>query len=153
MSFTRVKPAGWSFGEKLTSTQMNSLDTDHAAAVDKRVGALEVDSYTITRTQPLVALQGGSGTNFEHPADWYWDDAALMWRVNDATTGISSATFALTNIPDRASLTEVRFFVKGTSFTTVPNSLNAPIFVFRYLDAAGVVNTPSPGSVDDLSTL
>lgn len=34
MSFTKVKPAGWTTGERLTSTQMNDLDTDHANAVD-----------------------------------------------------------------------------------------------------------------------
>lgn len=34
MTFTRVKPLNWAFGELLTSSQMNSLDTDHANAVD-----------------------------------------------------------------------------------------------------------------------
>jgi hypothetical protein len=35
MSFTRVKPAGWAVGEKLTSTEMNGLDIDHENSVDK----------------------------------------------------------------------------------------------------------------------
>lgn len=34
MSFVRVKPLSWAFGEILTSAQMNTLDTDHANAVD-----------------------------------------------------------------------------------------------------------------------
>jgi hypothetical protein len=38
MSFTRVKPAGWAFGEKLTSDQMNTLDLDHSRAVDGNAG-------------------------------------------------------------------------------------------------------------------
>lgn len=35
MSFTRVNPGGWSVGAKLTSSQMNQLDIDHANALDK----------------------------------------------------------------------------------------------------------------------
>lgn len=34
MSFSRVKVAGWAFGEILTSSQMNTLDVDHANAID-----------------------------------------------------------------------------------------------------------------------
>lgn len=36
MSFSRVKPAGWAVNEILTSAQMNSLDIDHANALDKQ---------------------------------------------------------------------------------------------------------------------
>jgi cytoskeletal protein CcmA (bactofilin family) len=34
VSFSRIKVAGWSFGELLTSTQLNALDIDHANAID-----------------------------------------------------------------------------------------------------------------------
>jgi hypothetical protein len=38
MSFVKVGPAGgWAFGSKLTSAQMNQLDSDHANALDKSV--------------------------------------------------------------------------------------------------------------------
>ena len=35
MTITRVNPAGWSLGDKLTSAQQNQLDIDHANALDK----------------------------------------------------------------------------------------------------------------------
>jgi hypothetical protein len=35
MSFTRVNPGGWSVNAQLGSSQMNSLDIDHANALDK----------------------------------------------------------------------------------------------------------------------
>jgi hypothetical protein len=37
MSFSKVNPPGWAFGDKLTSAQMNQLDADHANALDKSV--------------------------------------------------------------------------------------------------------------------
>lgn len=36
MSFTRVKPGSWGVFEKLTSAQMNTLDTDHSNSLDIR---------------------------------------------------------------------------------------------------------------------
>ncbi len=37
MTFARVNPGGWAFGEVLTSGQMNPLDIDHVAALDGSV--------------------------------------------------------------------------------------------------------------------
>lgn len=54
MTFTRVKPSGWATGEKLTSTQMNTLDTNVSLALDGRGG-------TYALTQPLV-INGQSVT-------------------------------------------------------------------------------------------
>jgi len=38
MTISRVYPAAWSLGEKLTSAQMNALDISHTSAADKRTG-------------------------------------------------------------------------------------------------------------------
>lgn len=48
MAFTRAKPAGWAFGEVLTSTQMNTADAYWPSAVDGRAAALEVASQSYT---------------------------------------------------------------------------------------------------------
>lgn len=55
MAFTRVKPAGWATGEILTSTQMNTLDTDHENSIDGAAGgtyansgAINVQAFTCT---------------------------------------------------------------------------------------------------------
>jgi hypothetical protein len=37
MSFVRANPGGWASGATVTSAQLNSLDIDHAAALDKSV--------------------------------------------------------------------------------------------------------------------
>lgn len=44
MAFSRVKVSGWAFGEILTAAQMNSLDVDHANAIDGAAGG----SYTLS---------------------------------------------------------------------------------------------------------
>lgn len=40
MAFSLVKPGGWAFGEKLLSGHLNTLDADHANAVDGLNGGL-----------------------------------------------------------------------------------------------------------------
>lgn len=152
MSFARVHTLGWGFGEKLTSAQMNTLDIDHSNAVDKRVGAQEIDSHTVQRVQPLIPMAGNTGTDFAVPGKWFWEDSSLMWRATDPTTGTSSITVPLTNIPDKSTLTVVRFYIKGTGYTNLP-SPDMPLFQLRYLDASGVVQSPAPGSVDDGASL
>lgn len=59
MAFTRANPIGWPTYGTLKSSEQNSLDIDHANAVDRRAGALEVDSQDVTiwvPPQPLVSL-------------------------------------------------------------------------------------------------
>lgn len=48
MAFSRVKVAGWAYGEIFTSAQANQLDIDHANAIDGAAGG----HYTLTG--PLV---------------------------------------------------------------------------------------------------
>lgn len=62
MTITRIKPAGWANGERLTATQMNDVDTNVTNAIDKRAGALEVDAQAVERVAassgvPLVAAE------------------------------------------------------------------------------------------------
>jgi hypothetical protein len=53
MSFTRVNPTSWSTGDQITDTHINTLDIDHANAVDGADGG----SYTVSA--PIII--GGSG--------------------------------------------------------------------------------------------
>ena len=54
MTIQRVRPADWGIGEKLTSGQMNGVDTNTSYALDKRLGALIVSNTTISRP-PLLS--------------------------------------------------------------------------------------------------
>lgn len=77
MSFSKVNPPGWAFGDKLTSAQMNQLDADHANALDKSVagdtllgtiGILSVGAAIVTATPAGIQSQGTDGiyTNTFH---------------------------------------------------------------------------------------
>lgn len=60
MSFNRTKVSGWAFGEILTSAQMNSLDTDHANAIDGVGGGVYSPSAEIEIADGGLHLTGGS---------------------------------------------------------------------------------------------
>lgn len=64
MSFSRANPGGWSTGAKLTSAQMNALDTDHSNSFDIRSSQSNtVQSASIIDTANGGLLHGtGSGT-------------------------------------------------------------------------------------------
>lgn len=57
MAFTRVNPAGWAVSDKLTSAQINTLDTDHAGALDKRSGQTDtlLSSVTVSGAGQITA--------------------------------------------------------------------------------------------------
>lgn len=82
MAFTRVKPGNWAVNEKLTSAQMNSLDIDHANALDKTsagdtisgtvnvTGAGKVVAAThdsiISVTDSGISVAVGNGISINH---------------------------------------------------------------------------------------
>src|SRR6478735_5664868 len=63
MAFTRVKPGDWAVGEKLLSSQMNQLDTDHAKAVDGAGGG------TYPLSAPIILQGPGGGTALQVTGD------------------------------------------------------------------------------------
>lgn len=107
MSFTRVKPTGWAFGEQLTSAHMNTLDTDHSNSIDKRNGALEIDSISVTRIVP---------NNFDQiDGDWGRDATNGAWFVNTVGT-VAPLTLKLNfRLPAGATLTNAQIYIKGGS--------------------------------------
>ena len=48
MTISRVKPANWAVNEKLTSAQMNAVDTNSTYALDKRNGQTDTLSSAVT---------------------------------------------------------------------------------------------------------
>jgi len=101
MAISKVKPSGWAFGEILTSAQMNTLDTDHAKAVDKSVGALEIDSSSYGRVCSDV------GT-IDVPADWGISQG--VWSTG--TTGLRHIYFSF-QVPNGATITIMKAYLKG----------------------------------------
>jgi hypothetical protein len=104
MALTRIKGAGWSFGEKLTSAQTNALDISHANAIDKRAGALEIGTASITRVVPYVWTP-------RTIANWSTDVTTGLW-----TTFINSVATIACNfrLPDGATLNSVAVWIDPT---------------------------------------
>ena len=56
MSFTKVGPiGGWAMGAKLTSAQMNQLDSDHALALDKSVAGDTLSGVVLMASTAQIA--------------------------------------------------------------------------------------------------
>lgn len=55
MAFSRIKPGNWAVNEELTSAQMNSLDIDHANAVDKTGDVLTSGTIQLTSAAKIQA--------------------------------------------------------------------------------------------------
>lgn len=86
MPFTKVKPGGWAVNEKLTSAQMNQLDTDHEKSVngvdgDTITGAILFDA-DITMNASDINVNGGTLTV----------DAGAIDTVNGATVTLDDTT-------------------------------------------------------------
>lgn len=63
-NFARVKPAGWALNEILTSAQMNTLDADHAKAINGDGGSTHGGLVQLEQLQILssgVGKQTGAG--------------------------------------------------------------------------------------------
>lgn len=71
MSFSRVNAPGWAVNDKLTSSQMNALDIDHANAVDKTTAGDTVSgTLAIAATGKVSTSSGGilELANNDYPA-------------------------------------------------------------------------------------
>lgn len=177
MTIPKVNSLGWSFGEKLTSTQLNIFDTylstraldggaggqyTPSAQLDLRgtgggagsalnlQNAPTIDSQTITICQPIVPVAGVGSSGFEIPGNWYWSRSdGNIWRTITTTVSCFLAV-PFTRIPQQPStLTAVRFRVKGANYTALPTSM--PEFEIEYFSAADVSTAPAPQDVVDSS--
>jgi len=68
MTISRVKPAGWALNQKLSSAQMNAVDTNVTNALDKRQGETDTLSSTVT-VDGYADITYQSGSVITHEAD------------------------------------------------------------------------------------
>lgn len=129
MSFVRVKPLGWSINEKLTSGQMNQLDTDHADAVDKTGDTITGDVHVgsgakvltdsggkiVNQNGGIIENQSGSNTN-------YLTGATATWQAGSFLTVTNGGVVTVNNSGLTVGGTSV--FTVGGSVTT---TFNGPI--------------------------
>jgi hypothetical protein len=97
MTFSKVKPTGWQVNEKLTSAQMNSLDTDHSKAIDKtgdNVGSGGgVTGQIDFKSGSTINALSGSTFNLQNGSDGY---IATFVQVNGNGT-FAGGGFELSN--------------------------------------------------------
>jgi len=66
MAFSRVKVSGWAYGEILTSSQMNTLDIDHANALDAvNGGTYDIGTNTLSISATSGIIEFLTNVNFE----------------------------------------------------------------------------------------
>jgi len=143
VSFTRVKPAGWATGERLTSTQMNSLDTNVSNAIDKRSPGLEIDSRSVTRWMPSLGVPVLPETNWTAASGYEWKTA-----VNTQ----AYIRFPL-DVPHGATITAIGVYVVGgAGHAALPASM--PAFTTYYSDTVTpfASNTINVGTTDTSGT-
>ncbi len=134
MSFTRVKPAGWAFGELLTSSQMNLLDIDHAASASSANCDEEQD-----RTGAQIPLTPGNptGNNFTG-----WGIATTLWLLQNDVAITGRWIIDLCRIlPHGVTVTEVQALAHGDAFAagthggSMPTGAGRPELFFTELTA------------------
>lgn len=125
MSISRVKPANWGIGDKLTSAEQNQLDTNVTYAVDKRAGQTDTLGSVVTLSAAGRLIQ-----------------AAAVGTDTNATITIGSSNLAI-RVP--SSLTEARTYtlsntdaVAGDRISIFVDPLDLPAFNVTIKNAAGV---------------
>jgi hypothetical protein len=83
MTFSRAKPAGWSTGERFTSTQANTIDLNQSRAVDGNAGG----TYTPSAAINITGANGLGDIDVTGQADF---TAAVNFTGNVTWTGTSN---------------------------------------------------------------
>lgn len=145
MSFSRVKPSGWAFGEILTSAQMNLLDTDHSVSAKSTHVPAE---NTLAGVQ--IPLTIGKEDTSTSPSSWTmkWNfggsDTVNFWVETNKASG-ARVSFSLdVLLPDNVTVTQVEVVVNGNyaggaAHTSISTSFTPPQVTFRELSTTGTV--------------
>lgn len=133
MAYTKVKPSGWAFGEKLTSAQMNTLDTDHSTAIDPTTLSLSGTTGTITRICPFAPTLDDASFWVVSPAS-----AIAGYISTDAPTE-QSCWWPL-KVPHGATLQAIRIVIHPAGgHVALPSVM--PQFVLKSVSNGGAVVT------------
>lgn len=127
MAFTRVKPTNWAANEKLTSTQMNQLDTNVANALDKTGDSL---------TGTIVFSSTGALSG-----DVDFDGSAIVSFKSGSETAFESGATA--TVESGASVV-----VEGYISSNTANGIRTSTAGGIRSNAAGGIRSNTPGGID-----
>lgn len=99
MSFNKIKPAGWAVNEKLTSAQMNALDTDHANAIDKTgdtvEGVIEFDGssggFVSVKNNAYLSIETGSSLILQAGSSTFFNDSVVFQTASNVFFDVGSS--------------------------------------------------------------
>lgn len=134
MTITRVKPAGWVIGERLTSAQANLLDAQHATAIDRGGG-------THALTAPLVLTSQHVTVNtFETVSDLTVGDDLLV--ADDVVIGgvtVMNADLLANGPVTLGDAAGDAITINGTVTAAAPVTFNGAVVANAALTANGSV--------------
>lgn len=96
MAISRVKPANWGIGEKLTSAQQNQLDTNVTYSLDKRAGQTDTLESVVT-CSGAGRIIGTLATGANADTTYLASGANSIIRVTSAVTASRIYTLGATN--------------------------------------------------------
>lgn len=177
MSFSRTNSLGWALYEILSSSQMNSLDIDHANAVDGAAGGQytpsaqldfrgngggstgavkfeeypDIDSHTVYVGQPLTY----PAKNVDFVISYSGVGHRPHWYQN-SLAGSSHLLFHLPNTINKAQLTGVRALVHGnaqTAYSGLGNDIYASVTddTFTEITASDVIGTDGSTTLGEMN--
>lgn len=140
MAYTKIKVSGWAFGEKLTSVQMNALDTDHSTSLDAATLSLGGTTGTITR----VAAQTPT---FDDPTFWTLSPADAINGFFSTGNPTEQSCWWPVHLPHGATLTAARLVIQGGSaHLALPTPM--PQFRIRSVTNGGTAATEVSPTAD-----
>jgi hypothetical protein len=139
MSFTRVKPAGWAFGELLTSAQMNQLDADHSVSASSTNVPAENSRSGVQI--PLSAFVPDQETLANVDA---WQYRARFLIEHDKSANNKAVCDLGPWLPHGVTVTQVQALAHGNIIGTGAHgsiaSMTMPVVRFREMSTTGVTN-------------
>lgn len=135
--FTRAKPAGWAFGEILTSAQMNALDINAAQAADgltwSDLAHCRLWPYSHTISGAKVVVQGYQSSSFP----------ILLWKLV-GTSDLAQAShggFQFVGTTDAALMTTPLCAAVASDGLNIVIGGNGGASATKYAYATGGMNT------------
>lgn len=154
MAFTNIKPGGYAFGEILPSADMTNVTSDLSNAIDKRSGALEISTQSVTNYQPVLLFNQGNPAPGTSPPLTYGAIATAVAGVAkiDFDEGGLKFHSPFSNIPGNGTLTALTVLVRGDVSVTSGNGPVVTLYTakeFSAGDSAGSSTTMSNGVTEE----
>lgn len=117
MSFTRVRPLGWSFGDKLASAEATQIDLNVSRAVDKTVAGDTIAGPLTWASGASIVMNNGSSQVFQSGSGLFFNTGSATFTTGSTLNmqPLSTLNFSSSRITGNAELLG-SIVVSGTGF-------------------------------------